>query len=514
MKFPRSHILIRTALLAGIIILVNIISIRVFGRIDLTSQEIYTLSQASRDLVGSLDDRVTVKAYFTEDLPAPYNNNRRATLDILNEYKAYSNGTLHFEFINPEGEPGEQEAQQQGIAPVQVQVINDDRLEVKRGYMGLVMLYEDRKETLPVVQNLQSLEYDLSSALKRLTTRVKKKIGYTTGHGEPEPSSFQQAAQMVSSQYELTPVNLKSNPVVPEDLAGLLVIGPEERFSDSARIALDRYLVSGGRIAFFINRHVATLQDRFARAVDPGLGDLLAHYGVRVNADLVRDAQCAPVTVMQQQGMFRFQSQIPFPLLPIASNFNQDHVVSKDLESVLFFFVSSIDTTGASAKGLKPEVLVSSSERSGRQSGFIPIDPLQRAGAPELNESRIPLAASIAGSFSSAFADTSAGAGVVAGPPTRILVVGDGDFMKDDYLGSRGNVIFFANIVDYIADDAGLITIRSKNLAQPPLKQASDGTKRVLKYVNLFLPPVLVAGYGVFRWRRRVALKRALERSL
>lgn len=495
----------------GILILANIISIRVFGRIDLTSQEIYTLSQASRDLVGSLDDRVTVKAYFTEDLPAPYNNNRRATLDILNEYKAYSDGMLHFEFINPEGEAGEQEAQQQGIAPVQVQVINDDRLEVKRGYMGLVLLYEDRKETLPVVQNLQSLEYDLSSALKRLTTKVKKKIGYTTGHGEAEPASFQRAGQMVSSQYELTAVNLKSNPVVPEDLAGLLVIGPEERFSDSAKIALDRYLVSGGKIAFFINRHVATLQDRFARAVDPGLDDLLAHSGVRVNPDLVRDAQCAPVTVMQQQGMFRFQSQIPFPLLPIASNFNRENVVSKDLESVLFFFVSSIDTSGASAKGLKPVVLVRSSERSGRQSGFIPIDPLQRTGAPDLTESGIPLAVSVEGSFSSFFADTSAGR---TGPPTRMLVVGDGDFMKDDYLGSRDNVIFFANIVDYIADDAGLITIRSKNLAQPPLEQVSDGTKRVLKYVNLFLPPVLVAGYGVFRWRRRSALKRALERSL
>lgn len=495
----------------GIIILANIISIRVFGRIDLTSQEIYTLSQASRDLVGSLDDRVTVKAYFTEDLPAPYNNNRRATLDILNEYKAYSDGMLHFEFINPEGEAGEQEAQQQGIAPVQVQVINDDRLEVKRGYMGLVLLYEDRKETLPVVQNLQSLEYDLSSALKRLTTKVKKKIGYTTGHGEAEPASFQRAGQMVSSQYELTAVNLRSNPVVPEDLSGLLVIGPEERFSDSAKIALDRYLVSGGKIAFFINRHVATLQDRFARAVDPGLDDLLAHSGVRVNPDLVRDAQCAPVTVMQQQGMFRFQSQIPFPLLPIASNFNRENVVSKDLESVLFFFVSSIDTSGASAKGLKPVVLVRSSERSGRQSGFIPIDPLQRTGAPDLTESGIPLAVSVEGSFSSFFADTSAGR---TGPPTRMLVVGDGDFMKDDYLGSRDNVIFFANIVDYIADDAGLITIRSKNLAQPPLEQVSDGTKRVLKYVNLFLPPVLVAGYGVFRWRRRSALKRALERSL
>jgi gliding-associated putative ABC transporter substrate-binding component GldG len=511
-KSLKSHILIRTVLFAGIVVLVNVISIRVFGRIDLTAQGVYTLAQASKDLVGSLDDRVTVKAYFTEDLPAPYNSNRRATLDILNEYKAYSNGTLHFEFISPTGETGEQEAQQEGIAPVQVQVINDDRLEVKRGYMGLVMLYEDRKETIPVVQNLRSLEYDISSALKRLTTRTKKKIGYATGHREAEPSAFQQAAQMVSSQYELVQVDLKANPTVPGDLAGLLVIGPEDRFSDSSKAALDRYIMHGGKIAFFINRFSATLQDRFARAVDPGLDDLLSHYGVRVHTDLVRDAQCAPVTVMQQQGMFRFQSQIPFPLLPVASNFNREHAVSKDLESVLFFFVSSVDTNGIASRNLKGDVLVRSSERSDRQSGFILIDPLQRPAGSDLAERHIPLAVSVEGSFSS-FRGDSVTASLPSSPLTRILVVGDADFMKDDYLGSRGNVIFFANIVDYIADDAGLITIRSKNLVQPPLEQVSDGTKRLLKYVNIFLPPFLVAGYGVFRWRRRATLKRALERS-
>lgn len=512
MRSQKSIMLTRTALLVVILVLVNVLSVRLFGRLDLTSQGIYTLARASKDLVASLDDRVTIKAYFTEDLPAPYNNNRRATLDLLNEYRAYSDGVLHFEFIDPSGEAGEQEAQVQGIAPVQVQVINDDRLEVKRGYMGLVMLYEDRKETIPVVQNLQSLEYDISSALKRLTTKTKKKIGYTTGHGEPDPSAFQQSAQMVTSQYELVPVDLAATPSVPADLAGLLVIGPDKTMSDSALAAIDGFLMQGGRIAFFLNRFTGTLQDRFARAVDPGLGGLLDRYGVRVNADLVRDAQCAPVTVLQQQGMFRFQSQVPFPLIPIASDFNSEHVVSKDLESVLFFLVSSVDTTNIAARGLSADVLIRSSNRSGRQTGFIPIDPLQKIGADDLTEQSIPLAVSVEGSFPGKSSDPSVPA--AQSPPTRIIVTGDADFMKDDYLGSRENVVLFANMVDYIADDAGLITIRAKNLSQPPLEPVSDGTKRTLKYLNLFLPPLLVAGYGMFRWRRRVSLKRSLERSL
>ena len=126
------------------------------------------------------------------------------------------------------------------------------------------------------------------------------------------------------------------------------------------------------------------------------------------------------------------------------------------------------------------------------------------------------MAAVVSGSFKSYFS-TSGGESkafvpeATKSPDTRIIVVGDGDFMRDDFAGSRGNLTFFINIIDYLADDAGLITIRSKNVAQPPLDQISDGTKKLLKYGNLILPPLLIIGYGLLRWRRRAALKRSFE---
>lgn len=510
MKPQKTQTLIRLAIVFAIVAVANVISIRLFTRLDLTAQKVYTLSDASKVIVGSLDDRITVKAYFTEDLPAPYNSNRRATLDVLNDYKAYSGGNLHFEFINPEGEQGEQEAQQQGVAPVQVQVINNDKLEVKRGYMGLVMFYEDKKETLPVIQNLASLEYDLSSAMKRLTTKVKKKIGYTTGHQEAEPSSYRQASQMISAQYELVPVDLTTNEPVPTDITALLMVSPKTQFSDSSKYLLDQYLMAGGRIAFLLNLYDANLQARFAQQLNLGLSDQLAQYGVRINTDLVRDAQCVPVTVMQQQGSFQIQSQVPFPLIPNASDFGSN-VIVKDLQSVFFFFVSSVDTSLASSKGLNAEVLVRSSGRSGRQTGFMVINPLQQLTAADLSEGGIPLAAAISGTFESFFTGKEPAARLTQSPETRLIVVGDGDFMKDDYLGRRDNLNFFVNIVDYLADDAGLITIRSKNVSQPPLEQISDGTKRALKYTNLILPPLAIVAYGLFRWRQRLSLKKALE---
>jgi gliding-associated putative ABC transporter substrate-binding component GldG len=511
MKDRKTQIFIRLAVVAGILILLNFISIRLFERLDLTAQGVYTLSDASKKLVGSLDDRVTVKAYFTEDLPSPYNNNRRAVLDILNEYKAFSKGNLQYEFVNPQGEKGEEDAQKQGIAPVQVQVVNADKLEVKRGYLGLVMLYEDRKEVIPVVQNLSSLEYDISSAAKRLVTKSKKKIGYTTGHGEAEQTNLRQVFQAVTPQYDLVPVDLSKGEPVPNDLTALLVISPQSRFQDSAKYQIDQFVMRGGKVAFLLNRINANLQNRMGQPIDLGLDDLLKQFGTRINPDLVRDVQCANISVMQQQGGMTFQSQVPFPYIPVASDFNQNNPMVKDLQGVVFPFVSSVDTGGASAVGLKAEVLVRSSKRSGRQTGFFMIDPFQRYAQADLAESGIPLGLIVSGSFKSSFIGRQPVPVLTSSPESRVIVVGDGDFMKDEFLGNRGNITFFANIIDYLADDSGLITIRSKNVASPPLDQISDGSKKIVKYSNLIGPPLLIVVYGLFRWRRRVAFKKAME---
>ena len=150
-----------------------------------------------------------------------------------------------------------------------------------------------------------------------------------------------------------------------------------------------------------------------------------------------------------------------------------------------------------------------------------PLQPYTREDLPALfGEQGIPLAAFVEGRFQSAFAgkpapaDTAAGAQpppaqpLTASPETRVVLAGDGDFGRDQYGGSRDNVTLLGNMIDYLVDDAGLISIRSKEAAAPPLEQVSEGTKRAVKYLNLALPPLLVVAYGLFRWRLRKARRK------
>ncbi len=250
---------------------------------------------------------------------------------------------------------------------------------------------------------------------------------------------------------------------------------------------------------------------------------MLESYGLRINTDLIRDIQCANVSIVQQQFGFSIQSQVPFPYLPLATGMHPENPMVKDLQGIVFFFVSSVDTTNLAARNLVGEILVYTSDQSGRQTETFAFDPLRQFSQEEFSESAIPLAALVTGSFQSAYsgkpvpADTSVNAPppvsqpLTASPETRVVLVGDGDFARDQYMSNRGNLNFLANMVDYLVDDAGLISIRSKEVSMPPLEQVSDGTKKMLKYGNLALPPLLVLGYGLMRWRMRKARRKALE---
>lgn len=519
----KTQTLVRAAIVLGILVLVNILSVRIFGRLDLTRNGFFTLSDASKHLMRNLDDRVTVKAYFTEDLPSPYNNHRRAVLDQLNEYRAYARGNLQYEFIDPAGDAVEQEAQQQGIMPVQVQLLKEDKFEVKRAYMGLVFLFEDKKEVIPVVQNTAGLEYEISSTIKRLTSRTRKTIGFVSGFGTPEPGELGRAREMLRGQYEITSVDLTKNAPVPNGVAVLLLVAPTARIPDDVKFQIDQYLMRGGRAAFFLNRVDANLQSGAGRALDLNLDDLLEAYGLRLNADLVRDVRCASINIVQQQFGLSMQSQVPFPYIPLAGDFSEGNPAVKDLQGVVLFFASSVDTAGVSARGLSGEILARSSKQSGRLSGTFVYDPLQRFTEADFPEQGIPLAAQVSGPLPSAYtgkpvpSDSAAGSQPAStspldrSPDARVILVGDGDFMRDQYLANRDNLTLFANMVDVLADDAGLITIRSKDLSMPPLDEVSDGTKRTVKYAAIALPPLLVLLHGLARWRARRARRRALE---
>ena len=149
----------------GIVLAINFLSKRFFNRLDLTENKMYTISKSTKKKLKELDDVVRIAAYFSKS-PVQVSRIRGEVKDKLDEYDAFGSGNLKIDFL-PIGddEDFKQNLRFMGIPEVQVNVREKDKIEVANVYMGIAILYEDKKEVIPVIQNTSSLEYDLTSAI-------------------------------------------------------------------------------------------------------------------------------------------------------------------------------------------------------------------------------------------------------------------------------------------------------------------------------------------------------------
>ena len=490
-------IYISALLVTAIVIVINLISDDLFFRIDFTDNKQYTLSKATKDLLKNLDKTITIKAYFSKDLPPKIGNIRRDFKDLLIEYSNLSKGKIKYEIINPnEDEKLETQAIQDGIKPVLVNVREKDQIKQQKAYLGAVIILEEKKEVIPFVQPGAPLEYLLSSAIKKITIKKKPIVALVQGQGEVSLNEISQIISELKILYEIKEFTLNDSSVIPSDYKTLMIVDPIDSFSVAELSILDNFIKNGGRLLVAYNRASGDLQNMFVSSNNTGLESWLEKYNVVINKNVVVDASCGMITVQQERGMFRFMSNIAFPYFPIATNFSK-HPISEGLEQVIFPFVSPInfveDTT------IKFTPLVYSSERSGLVEIPFYINIQKQWTEADFTEKKIVLAAALEGKW-------------YGGKPSKIVVFGDADFAINGKGQERielgeDNVNLFVNAVDWLSDDTGLIKLRTKSVTARPIETLEDSTKAILKYLNFLLPIILIIIYGIIRAQRNKIIK-------
>ncbi|HDH05102.1 MAG TPA: ABC transporter permease, partial [Nitrospirae bacterium] len=161
-----------------VVALLNLAGITLFFRADLTSNKVYSLSDASRKAVLTLSDPLTVKVFFNGNLPAPYNNIERYLHDLLEEYAVAGNRFFNYRFYNVSGEENEEPggnrelAESYGIQPVQIQNIEQDEVKFRKAYMGMALIHGDIIETMPTITSTDGLEYRITSAIRKMNDKI------------------------------------------------------------------------------------------------------------------------------------------------------------------------------------------------------------------------------------------------------------------------------------------------------------------------------------------------------
>jgi len=494
---------LKTSLLLGILLVLNLLSNEFHFRVDLTRGKQYTLSDATIDILKKLEDPVTVKAYFSVNLPPNIAKTRQDFQEMLIEYSNRADGLLQYEFINPnEKESVENEAAQNGIRPVMINIREKDQVKQQKAFLGATISLGDKHEVIPFIQPGAAMEYALTTAIKKISVTEKQSIGFIEGHGEPALADLSQVNEQLNVLYNTEEVRLTDTTAIPQKIKTLVWMAPTDSIPPSHLQHVDEFLSKGGRLVVAINRVSGNLQNSSGSAVTTGLEGWLQNKGVLVQDNFVIDTRCGSVNVVQQQGSFSFQTQIQFPYLPLAQKF-AEHPITKGLEGVLFEFVSSMSYIGDTSKRFTP--LVFSSEKSNSLKAPLYFDVQKQWTEADFSQQYLVLAAVLEGKLSGT-------------SPSKMVVIGDGDFAvtgppQRQQKRPADNINLLTNSVDWLSDDTGLISLRTKGVTSRPIDQLEDSTKTILKYTNFLLPILLVIGYGLVRNQRNrmTRLKRMSE---
>ena len=516
---------LRLWLMVGVVFLANHLSSRHFVRLDLTADQVHSISPASTQVLSKLERPLVAKLIFTPELGAPYNNVEAQVLERLEAFRAYSNGQMEIQVLHPMGSKSDKEkAEQFGVSSIQYRFRDHDRLEMKSVYMGLALVYGDAQVAINPITGAKTLEYQLAAAIHSLTegAESRKVVGYLQGNGEPDLAGFSgdnplaKLYQRLSTRYEMRPVVLGADEGVPADVDAMLVVGPTIPVTTRSQYQLDQYLMGGGPIAMFLSSTRPDFKRYRADELNHGLHALVGHYGVTLSKDLLIDRSSnEQMSLPMDVGGRRRMVPLNYPLLPVTRAFSSVSPVSRGLDRAVLPFVSTVSLASTLPVGVYGDVWLSTEESAASLRGVMHIRPdvVSRAVPGEVVGAH-PVAVGLTGSFESFFANRPVPMipglpsddprnraqlqdRLLDGAPARLAVVGSADFIAN-------NADYLLNTVDWMVKDPILMQIRSRDGKPATLSAPDESSIGMIRLLVGFGPLLLLlTGLGVRLARRR-----------
>ncbi len=534
------------ALLLVVLIAINVLGNQVFKRFDLTTDQRYTLSASALHIIEEVESPLIVDVFLSgDDFPSEFRRLKRETKQLLEEFNA-ENNRITFNFINPlEDESTRdrniQQLTQRGLTPMQLSVQENGKATQAVIFPWALASYNDQTVTISLIKNkigasqqelvtnsVQHLEYAFSDGFSKLIKPKRRKIAVLRGNNQLEDRYIADFIKTLGTYYFIAPFTLDSVAGNPQKTlqnikAFDLIISakPTQAFTEEEKLILDQYTMNGGKSLWLVDA-VAMEKDslyndagrNFAVARDLNLTDFFFKYGVRVNPLMVSTLYSAPITLAMGRGSESQFQHLQWPYSPLASS-NSKHPIVNNLNLVKFDFANPIDTikNNVSKTILLESAPLSKLDGTPRE---ISLDLVTQKQDPRLfNKGNQTLAVLLEGSFESVFQNRikpfKLSEEKNTSVPTKMIVIADGDVIKNDVLKNRpqelgfdrwtgktfGNKEFLLNAVNYLLDDDGLINIRSKEIAIAFLDHEKISDQKIKwQFINIALPMVLLTIFG------------------
>ncbi len=448
-----------------------------------------------------------------------------------------------------------------GLNATDLQVKEENGLTRKIIFPGAVVTYREKEMPLDLLltqvgvppdevlnNSVQALEFGLSNVIRKLTVEQKPKIAFIEGHGELTSDYTASIESALSEYYEVEHVRINgrlsaltertpkakdsTEYTIKNKYKAIIIAKPDSAFAKDERdkFIIDQFIMRGGKVLWLIDPVYAEMDslksksETVALTNELNLDDMLFNYGVRLNSNLIVDMNSLPIpVVIDPKGNQKMIPWIFFPvLIPTSTN-----PIVRNLNAVKTEFVSSIDTV--EAPGIKKTVLLSTSRYSRVLNTPVVVSLsflYQRPDVTQFNQPYQPVAVLLEGEFVSLFLNRVPME--IANAPevgftgkssnTAMIVIADGDVIKnqlqpgtikpaslplgyDRYTGQQfGNKDFILNAMNYLCDDSGLLSVRSREVKLRSLdKERVEAERSKWQLVNTLVPILLVLVFAVIQ---------------
>ena len=438
-------------LVLGILVILNYLSSHHHWRFDLTEGKIHSLSDQTVKVLKNLKKEVQIKAFFREG------SFQKSKMEDLLKIYAYHSKKIKYEFIDPDKNPG---------LVKRYDILQD----------GTTVFECGDKDT----RITSTSEEDITNAIIKITREKKKVIAFLEGHGEKSIeddseygySRVKNELQKLGYEVRKIVLVLKEN---LKDISLLVIPGVRKDLLPQEIEAIEDFISKGGRVFFMVDPEDSQT-----------IVSLLKKYGIKLEKDIVVD------TVSRLLGGDYF--------MPVVSQYESHTITEKFRYATFFPLARSVDKSDSVPDNVTVSIIAKTSPNSWAEKNFrqkqITFDPKEDRQGP------IPVAVVAEIKEESKVEETKKEKTEVTKKEGRIAVFGDSDFVTNNYYNLSGNGNLFLNTVNWLTEEADLISIQPKT-SSPRTIHLTPQQGRMIFFTSVIIIPAFVLLLGISIWIRR-----------
>jgi ABC-2 type transport system permease protein len=549
---------IRTGIYVFIgVLIINVLSGQFFFRIDLTGENRYSITGVSKNLVKTLEKPIDITLYLDGELPSGFRKLKKSIQEKITDYNAWSSERINLTIVDPYEISDVKRRDKlfadlagQGLQPTDIRQNTEQGTVTRRIFPGAIVEYGEKRLSVNLLKNnpalqaeinlnnsIESLEYEFSNAFSELLNDEKQTVAFMAGQGELSENETHDVKEALSGKYNVINVGATELETNRARIKTLIIASPAQKFTEADKFQIDQFLMNGGRILWLIDPvsvSLDSLRNGYMTLAFPqnlNLDDQLFRYGIRLNQNLVQDAECLLIAVnTAPTGSPAKFTPAPWYYSPLLIP-SENHVISKNINRIKSEFVSSIDTVGNQVQ-VRKTIILSTSVYSLITNAPVEVSLASINNPPDrrlFKQPSQPVGILLEGTFTSVFKnrliESVAASEIKAeSEPTKMIVFSDGNMIANQYrmaggipeympLGydrysqqTFGNKALLLNSVNYLCDDQGLMELRSRVFKIRLLdKVRLKEQKLYWQLINVLVPLLIISifGFGFVYIRRR-----------